>query len=452
MSLSFQRATKKQARGRIALIGVSGSGKTYTALGIGTNLGTRVALIDTERGSASKYSDEFEFDVLELDSFHPQKFIDAIGAAEAAGYDVLIIDSLSHAWMGKEGALELVDKAAKRGGSGNSFGAWREITPLHNALVDSIVRSRCHVIVTIRAKTDYVQEKNERTGRSEVRKVGLAPVQRDGLEYEFDVVGDVDIEHNLVITKTRCRALDAGVFNKAGKDVADRLNVWLGDGAPAEVPPPAPVVAQTPVQASVTQMPARKPDATSPATTATNPSVDEAKNVAMREKRAQGIVAMKLVTRDGDKCIVRTPSLRGRSAEYIVTRDDAGKVRCSCLEFETSVKANPAYRCEHIIAVKLFLTNADVTPQAEVAPTIDSTPAASNDLPWACSLENRTQVETVWDAAVAAGIEDATLFQRLDEFGFQELHELTDAKAPEFAASLQGLIDYKLNSEKENAV
>src|SRR5690606_13664649 len=99
---AFRKATKQQSRLRMALIGPSGSGKTYTALRIGSHLGDRIAVIDTERGSASKYADKFEFDVMELDSFHPQKYIDGIKAAEAEGYDVLIIDSLSHAWMGKD--------------------------------------------------------------------------------------------------------------------------------------------------------------------------------------------------------------------------------------------------------------------------------------------------------------------------------------------------------------
>ena len=144
MSLSFAKATKKAAKLRMALIGPSGAGKTYTALAIGTSLGEKVAFIDTEHGSASKYAgrDGFNFDVLELDSFHPQTYIDAIKAAEQAGYDVLVIDSLSHAWMGKDGALELVDKAAKRSQSTNTFAAWRDVTPLHNALVEVMIQSR----------------------------------------------------------------------------------------------------------------------------------------------------------------------------------------------------------------------------------------------------------------------------------------------------------------------
>lgn len=246
MAMQFKKATKAQARLRLALIGPSGSGKTFSALSIAQHLGGQVALVDTERGSASKYASDFSFDVLELDTFHPERYIEAIQAAEAAGYDVLILDSLSHAWIGKEGALELVDRAAarqaaKRGReAGNSFAAWREVTPLHNALVEAMVQSRLHLIVTMRAKTEYVMETNEK-GKSVPRKVGLAPVQRDGLEYEFDVVADLDLDHNLLVSKTRCRALDNAVIARPGKQVADMLKAWLSDGAaPEQMPDEAP--------------------------------------------------------------------------------------------------------------------------------------------------------------------------------------------------------------------
>jgi hypothetical protein len=245
MSMTFQKATKKSARLRMALIGVAGAGKTYTALSIASHLGQRIAVLDTERGSASKYSDLFEFDVMEPENFSPKTYVDAIEAAEAAGYDVIILDSLSHAWAGKDGALELVDRAARRAQSNNNFGAWRDVTPLHNAMVDTIIGSKIHIIATMRAKTEYVQEKDPKTGRTSVRKVGMAPVQRDGLEYEFDVVADIDSENNLVVGKTRCPAIAGAVFNKAGKEIALRLKNWLTDGgvareAAAAMPKPAP--------------------------------------------------------------------------------------------------------------------------------------------------------------------------------------------------------------------
>jgi hypothetical protein len=234
-NLSFSKATKTQSRLRLALVGPSGSGKTYTALTIAQHLGKRVAVIDTERGSASKYADIFTFDVLNLDTFSPLTYVDAIKAAESAGYDVLVIDSLSHAWMGKEGALEQVDNAAKRSSSHNSYTAWRDVTPMHNALIDAMLQSKCHIIGTMRSKTEYVIEEDER-GKKVPRKVGMAPVQRDGLEYEFDVVGDMDLDNNFLVSKTRCPALAGKVIKKPGKPLADTLAAWLSDGAKPQEP------------------------------------------------------------------------------------------------------------------------------------------------------------------------------------------------------------------------
>lgn len=235
MKFEIKRATKAQSRARIALMGPAGSGKTFTALELARHLGRNVILIDTERGSASKYADEFEFSVIELDSFSPKTYTEAIRAAEAAGADLIIIDSLSHAWIGKDGALEQVDRAASgsQGGSrGNSFTAWKNVTPLHNELVDTILRARAHVIATLRTKTEYVIEENAQ-GRKVPRKVGLAAMQREGIDYEFDIAGLLDAENNMTITKTRCRTLAPNeLIPKPGRDLAEKIKAWLSDGAP----------------------------------------------------------------------------------------------------------------------------------------------------------------------------------------------------------------------------
>lgn len=248
MTNPFKKATKTQAKARIGIIGPSGSGKTYTALRLASGLGKKIAVIDTEHGSASKYADEFEFDVLELDTFHPQRYIDAIQAAGQAGYDVLIIDSLSHAWAGTEGALELADKGAAKY-SGNRFAAWRDVTPLHNKLIEAMLGSPLHLIATMRSKMEYIQTLDDK-GRTVIKKVGLAPVQRDGMEYEFDIVGDMDLEHNFVISKTRCRLLDGAIINKPGKELAETILAWLSDGAPAPAKPAAEAPKQQPEPAA----------------------------------------------------------------------------------------------------------------------------------------------------------------------------------------------------------
>jgi len=245
--MPFRHATKPQTKLRMALIGPSGSGKTYTALAVAQCLGKHIGLIDTERGSASKYADLFTFDVLELtEGFAPAIYVQAIAEAEKAGFDLLIIDSLSHAWAGKGGALEMVDNATKRMQSPNSFAAWREVTPHHNALVDAMLASNLHLIVTMRAKQEYIQTTDDR-GKTVIKKVGLQPVQRDGLEYEFDVVADINLEHETIISKTRCPDLTDRVFPKAGKELADILAAWVGSGTkPAPVPRPTVAAPTTP--------------------------------------------------------------------------------------------------------------------------------------------------------------------------------------------------------------
>lgn len=229
----FKKATKTQSRLRLALIGPSGSGKTYSALAIAAQLGQSVAVIDTEHGSASKYADLFEFDSCELTSFHPQNYMSAIRAA--ADYDVLIVDSLSHAWMGKDGTLEQVDRIAKRNHNNNTFAAWRDVTPMHNQLVETMLAFPNHLIVTMRSKTEYVIETNDK-GKAVPRKVGMAPIQRDGLEYEFDVCGELNLDNELIISKSRCPALSGQIISKPGEQMALVLKEWLSTGLPAPKP------------------------------------------------------------------------------------------------------------------------------------------------------------------------------------------------------------------------
>jgi LmbE family N-acetylglucosaminyl deacetylase len=220
----FTKATKSQKRLRLALTGPSGAGKTYSALSIASHLGKSIAVIDTERASASLYSDAFDFDSCSLTQHHHSKYIEAIrGAAE---YDVLIIDSLTHAWYQ---SLEM---------AGGQFQNWAKVRPLERALIEAILDFPGHVIVTIRSKTEYVvTQKTNGQGRvsNSPEKVGTAPIQASGIEYEFDVTGDLNLEHILTISKTRCEALDQTTWLTPGKELADVLTAWLTDGA--ELPP-----------------------------------------------------------------------------------------------------------------------------------------------------------------------------------------------------------------------
>lgn len=233
----FQKAVKHESKLRMAIYGPSGSGKTYTSLRIATALGGKIACIDTERGSASKYADEFAFDVLNLDPpYHPQRILDAIAEAEAAGYDIVIIDSLTHAYNGSGGLLEIVDEEAKKSKSGNTYIAWGKGTPIQQKLIDGMTRCKMHVFGTMRSKTEYVVETNDR-GKSTPRKIGTAPIQRDGMEYEFDVCLDMNNDNEGIVQKTRCSALAGRVFSKPGADVAKILAAWLRGEKPAPVAP-----------------------------------------------------------------------------------------------------------------------------------------------------------------------------------------------------------------------
>lgn len=220
----------------MALDGVSGSGKTFTALRFAFTLGERVAIINTESGAVEKYlglspdGEPWQFDVGYLPDFSPTSYTTAILQAGKDGYEVLIIDSLSHAWAGAGGALELKDKKG-----GNSFTAWKDITPMHNRMVESILHSPCHVITTMRSKSAYVVETDDR-GRSTPRKVGMEPVQRGGMEYEFDIYGCLDSDHVLKISKSRCPEVSDAVVVKPGASFMAPVVAWLNDGstAPAE--------------------------------------------------------------------------------------------------------------------------------------------------------------------------------------------------------------------------
>lgn len=228
----FHPATRTASKARIALAGPSGSGKTYTALAFAHTLGDRVAVIDTERGSASKYAglNGWAFDTVTPDSFSPDSLVHLLG--EAAEYDVVIVDSLSHYWMGVDGMLEQADRM-KRGA--NSFSGWKEARPAERRMIDALVSHPGHVIVTMRTKTEYVIEENER-GKKEPRKVGMKPEQREGIEYEFDVVGELDFDNTLTVSKSRIHTLAKAVVPMPGAEFAEKISDWLSEGV--QVPTP----------------------------------------------------------------------------------------------------------------------------------------------------------------------------------------------------------------------
>lgn len=226
MAMQFTPAVRRRAKLRLAISGPSGSGKTYGALQIAKGLGGKVAVIDTERGSASLYSDLIEFDTLELQPpYAPERFIEAIRSAEAAGYDVIVIDSITHEWNGSGGCCDINENLAQAKYRGNTWSAWSETTPRHRAFVDAILQANCHVIATMRSKTETVQGEDKK-----VRKVGMKTEQRDGTDYEFTVMLELEHEKHLAVAgKDRTRLFREP--HLITPDTGKRLIEWLDSGA-----------------------------------------------------------------------------------------------------------------------------------------------------------------------------------------------------------------------------
>ncbi|WP_160050740.1 AAA family ATPase [Nocardiopsis sp. FR4] len=227
---TFVPATKEQTKVRAAFTGPPGSGKTYTALKVAAHLGEPIGVIDTENGSAAEYSTEFDFQHLVMRHYAPQDLLHAIAAANQAQIGVLIIDTWSKFWNGVGGVLEQVDHLSK---GGNKFATgWRDIRPVEAAMIEAITSFPGHVIVTMRSKVAYEVQTNS-SGKAVPVKIGLKPEQRDGVEYEFSLIGDLDRDHTMTITKARAHALDSQVIPRPGEELAQELLAWVNDGVPS---------------------------------------------------------------------------------------------------------------------------------------------------------------------------------------------------------------------------
>lgn len=226
--MKLQLATRQQARIRLGIQGPSGSGKTHGALQIGIGLAngdwTKIAVIDTEYGSASLYSHLGPYNVINLTApFGPDRYSDALQICEQAGMEVIIMDSISHEWDGSGGILDIHNAM-----TGNSFTNWGRVTPLHSAFVQSILASSCHVITTIRSKQDYVL--TDKNGKMVPEKVGLKGVQRDGIEYELTTLFEIDIKHNVTATKDRTSLFSGKPEFKLTPIIGQKLNDWCNLG------------------------------------------------------------------------------------------------------------------------------------------------------------------------------------------------------------------------------
>lgn len=226
--MELRTAKRKNAKMKLALQGSAGSGKSYSALLLASGMTewSKIAVIDTENNSAELYSHLGDFNVLQLEKpFTPERYIKAIEICEQANMDVIIIDSITQEWDGAGGILSIHGNMP-----GNSFTNWAKMTPRHNSFVHKILESQCHIIATIRTKQDYVL--TEKNGKQVPEKVGLKGITRDGIDYEFTIVFDIDIKHHAVASKDRTNLFsgkpDAIITSEHGKRILNWCNEGIG--------------------------------------------------------------------------------------------------------------------------------------------------------------------------------------------------------------------------------
>lgn len=253
----IEDATPEGSYLRLVIYGGWGSGKTETSLNIATKYikplikgKNDVLVLDTEHRSSVKYAMQYGFKVLHMPDYHPQTYIDALAFAAEQGYQCVVIDSLSHEWVGEDGVLALTHKATQATKSQNSYFAWGETTPLHNAFLEAIMAFPGHIIATVRAKQDYAIDNVG--GKSVPRRIGLAPVQRDGNEYIFDIIAEMDADNNTTMQKSRAKVLRNGdwinpfkngqMFAGNAKDPGGKMAAiiveWLSLGGQVDKPVP----------------------------------------------------------------------------------------------------------------------------------------------------------------------------------------------------------------------
>lgn len=226
--LTFAPAKRQAVKLKLAISGPSGSGKTLGALALAQGLakGGPIAVLDTENGSASLYSDRFAFDTLSMHApYTSKKYQEAIQAAVDGGYAVVVVDSLSHQWAGDGGILSRKERDDQRPGA-NSYTNWARYTKEHEAFKAFLLSAPVHLIGTLRAKQDYVLETNDR-GKQQPKKVGLAPIQREGMEYEFTTVFELQMDHRAAVSKDRTGLFEGTLSDLTDGEVIKSLTAWL---------------------------------------------------------------------------------------------------------------------------------------------------------------------------------------------------------------------------------
>lgn len=225
--MQLVKATRKKVKLRLGLSAVSGGGKTMSALLLANGLvgnWDKIAVIDTENNSASLYSHLGDFNTIELTApYTPERYIQAIKACEDAGMECIIIDSITHEWDGKGGILEIHSSM-----TGNSFTNWATLTPRHQKFIDAILQSKCHVITTVRRKTEYEMIKDGT--KTKVEKAGLKEVTREGFEYELTVNFNIDEKHNCTASKDRTGLFMDKPFFTITPETGKLIRDWCEQG------------------------------------------------------------------------------------------------------------------------------------------------------------------------------------------------------------------------------
>lgn len=228
MTYIFEPAVKAALKGRLALIGPAGSGKTWTGLVTASALaqGGSIAVIDTNRRQSLHYADMWKFDVAHMRSFHPDNLTAAL--ADCSSYDVAVVDTWSSFWSGPEGMLEQVDLASE-GRPGSTFNnGWKTMRPNEVRMIEAMMSFPGHLVVTIRTKTEWLVGNVD--GKAKPVKVGTKPEQRENLEYEFDLVANMDMDNTLTVVKSHCPPLHNAQITKPTEEFGFTFLQWLSTG------------------------------------------------------------------------------------------------------------------------------------------------------------------------------------------------------------------------------
>jgi hypothetical protein len=228
----FRPAAKDAVKARIALAGPAGSGKSYTALMFATNLADRVAAIDTESGRLREHARRFKFDHFSPDRYDPRDLIKLLAQAADAGYGADRRGLLVALLVRLRRRAGVRRQANTKPGASKFSTGWKDYQPIENAMLDALRGFPGHVIVTMRVKTAYVVEDQRPTASRQPKKVGLKPEQREGADYEFSIVGEMDRDHVLRITKSTCEDLMDAEITKPGPETAAIIAEWCSDGTP----------------------------------------------------------------------------------------------------------------------------------------------------------------------------------------------------------------------------